>query len=70
MMDVGEWKVEFSGNVNAFVHDAKCEAGTTAVLAGLACGSGGATYDTNNIRTGLLPSWFGFHAERTEGDTK
>ncbi len=73
MMEVGEWKVEFSGNVNAFVSDVKCDAdaGGGLVLSGLACGSfTGADYDDNNIRTGLLPSWLGFHAERTEGSTK
>ena len=76
MMEVGEWKVEFSGNVNGFISDVKCEAdstpaGGTQVLAGLACGSlTGTDYDDNNIRTGLLPSWLGFHAERTEGSTK
>jgi len=71
MMDVGEWKVEFSGNVNGFVSDVKCNAGAGPVLGGLACGSlSGGDYDANNIRTGLLPSWFGFHAERTEENTK
>jgi len=76
MMEVGEWKVEFSGNVNGFVSDVKCEADTTpannsVVLSGLACGSlTGADYDDNNVRTGLLPSWLGFHAERTESNTK
>lgn len=76
MMEVGEWKVEFSGNVNAFVSDVKCEGdpGGGLVLAGLACGSfgtfGGADSDHNNVRTGLLPSWFGFHAERVEQSTK
>ncbi len=70
MMDVGEWKVEFSGNVNGFVSDVKCDAGAGPVLGGLACGSNGSDYDANNIRTGLLPSWFGFHAERTEENTK
>ncbi len=76
MMEVGEWKVEFSGNVNGFVSDVKCEAdstpaGGTQVLSGLACGSlTGTDYNDNNIRTGLLPSWFGFHAERTEENTK
>jgi predicted porin len=41
------------------------------VLAGLACGSlSGGDYKDTNIRTGLLPSWLGFHAERTEGSTK
>jgi predicted porin len=70
MMEVGEWKVEFSGNVNAFLHDLDCEAGAGPVAGGLACGSSGINYSANNVRTGLLPSWFGFHAERTEGDTK
>ncbi len=42
------------------------------VLGGLACGSlsPGNDYKDTNIRTGLLPSWLGFHAERTEGSTK
>jgi predicted porin len=71
MMEVGEWKVEFSGNVNAFVSDVKCESGAGPVASGLACGSlSGGDYDDNNIRTGLLPSWLGFRAERTEGSTK
>lgn len=71
MMEVGEWMVEFSGNVNGFVSDVKCEADPLGpVSGGLACGSAGADYDANNVRTGLLPSWLGFHAERTEGNTK
>jgi hypothetical protein len=72
MMEVGEWKIEFSGNVNAFVSDVKCESDPNGdVFAGLACGSlSGGDYNDNNIRTGLLPSWFGFHAERTEDKTK
>jgi predicted porin len=71
VLDVGEWKVDFSGNVNGFISDVKCEADPAGpVSGGLACGSAGADYDDNNIRTGLLPSWFGFHAERTEGETK
>jgi len=71
MMEVGEWKVEFSGNVNGFISDVKCDAGAGLVLSGLACGSlTGVDYDDNNVRTGLLPSWLGFHAERTEENTK
>ena len=72
MIEVGEWKVEFSGNVNGFLSDVKCESDPAGpVLAGLACGSlSGGDYDDNNVRTGLLPSWFGFHAERTEDNTK
>lgn len=72
MMEVGDWMVDFSGNVNGFISDVKCESDPQGpVLGGLACGSlSGGDYDDNNIRTGLLPSWFGFHAERTEGETK
>src|SRR5687767_6570552 len=70
MMKVGEWNMEFSGNINGFVSDVKCDAGAGPVLSGLACGSAGVDYDDNNVRTGLLPSWFGFHAERTENATK
>ena len=70
MMDVGEWKVEFSGNVNGFVSHVNCDPGAGPILSGLACGSNGLDYDDDNVRTGLLPSWFGFHAERTENATK
>jgi predicted porin len=72
VLEVGDWKVDFSGNINGFISDVKCESDPAGpVLGGLACGSlSGGDYDDNNIRTGLLPSWFGFHAERTEGDTK
>jgi predicted porin len=72
MIEVGDWKVEFSGNVNGFLSDVSCESDPSGpVLSGLACGSlSGGDYDDNNVRTGLLPSWLGFHAERTEGNTK
>jgi predicted porin len=72
MIEVGDWKVEFSGNVNGFLSDVSCESDPAGpVLSGLACGSlSGGDYDDNNVRTGLLPSWLGFHAERTEGNTK
>jgi predicted porin len=72
-IEVGEWKIDFSGNINGFLSDVKCEspAGGGGVLGGLACGSlSGGDYDDNNVRTGLLPSWLGFHAEKTEGDNK
>ena len=70
VLEVGDWKVDFSGNINGFLSDVTCDAGAGPVAGGLACGSGGTDYDDNNVRTGLLPSWFGFHAERTEGNTK
>ena len=31
---------------------------------------GGTDYKDGNVRTGLLPSWLGFHADRTENDLK
>ena len=72
MIEVGDWKVEFSGNVNGFLSDVKCDSDEAGpVLSGLACGSlSGGDYDDNNVRTGLLPSWLGFHAETTAGDVK
>jgi predicted porin len=72
-IEVGEWKIDFSGNINGFFSDVSCEspAGGGAVLGGLACGSlSGGDYDDQNVRTGLLPSWLGFHAEKTDGDNK
>ena len=72
-IEVGEWKIDFSGNINGFASDVKCEspAGGATVGGGLACGSlSGGDYNDNNIRTGLLPSWLGFHAEKTDGDNK
>jgi len=71
VLEVGDWKVDFSGNVNGYLSDVKCEADAQGIVAGgLACGSAGTSYDDNNVRTGLLPAWFGFHAERTDGDSK
>lgn len=63
-MKVADWEIEFSGNVNAFYTTASCDSpgpGTT-VLAGLACVS---PDNDVNVRTGLLPSWFGFAAKTT-----
>ena len=34
MIDVGEWKIEFSGNINGFVSDVKCDAGAGVVARG------------------------------------
>ena len=70
MMDVGEWKLQFSGNVNGYLSNVDCKNSTGPVQGGLACGSLFGDYKDSNVRTGLLPSWLGFHAERTEGSTK
>ena len=77
MMEVGEWQVEFGGNVNAYANWVQCENNNTAtptndglVHAGLACGSLGPDRDVANVRTGLLPSWFGFHATQEKSGFK
>jgi len=66
MMTVGDWQVEFSGNVNSFLTFVECDNDTGGgVAGGLACGSLDTTErEFTDIRTGLLPSWFGFHAEQ------
>lgn len=61
-MQVADWNIEFSGNVNAFYTNASCDDSGATVLAGLACVSAD---DDVNVRTGLLPSWFGFTAKTT-----
>jgi predicted porin len=71
MMEVGDWQVEFGGNVNAYLTSVKCDPDPGGpVDAGLACGSFGADRDVNNVRTGLLPSWFGFHATQEKNGFK
>jgi predicted porin len=63
MMEVGDWQVEFGGNVNAYLTQVDCDNKDGGLVAGgLACGSLAGDRDVGNIRTGLLPSWFGFHA--------
>lgn len=64
-IQVGDWQVEFSGNVNGFATFVDCDnkSGGAVVAGGLACGSLDTTdRKFNDIRTGLLPSWLGFHA--------
>src|SRR4029453_1153594 len=59
-IEVGEWKIDFSGNINGFASDVKCDSPASGAIigGGLACGSlSGGDYNDNNIRTGLLPSW-------------
>ncbi|MFA7097214.1 MAG: porin [Gammaproteobacteria bacterium] len=59
---IGDWNIQFSGNVNAFYTNASCDDTDEVVAAGLACVGDD---DDVNVRTGLLPSWFGFSATTT-----
>ena len=71
MMEVGDWQVEFGGNVNAYLTSVDCQADPNGgVAGGLACGSLAGDRDVGNIRTGLLPSWFGFHATQEKNGFK
>jgi predicted porin len=66
-MQMGDWDVQITGNINGFLTSTECDAGAGVVSAGLACGSDGVDRDLGNIRTGLLPSFFSFHGTQ-EGD--
>jgi len=51
--DAGDWKVNISGNVNAFYVGAGCDNGAnTAIIGGLACTGS----DSTAVRNGLLPA--------------
>ena len=55
--NAGDWKVDISGNVNAFYVGASCDNGAnTAVIGGLACTGS----DSTAVRNGLLRSTAGF----------
>jgi hypothetical protein len=70
-MQMGDWEIQITGNVNGFLTSTECDARSTgAVSGGLACGSNGVDRDLGNVRTGLLPSWFGFSGKQeTDGLT-
>jgi predicted porin len=58
-IEAGDWKLDFSGNINAFYVNASCDHGTnTAVTGGLACTGDNST----SVRNGLLPAAFVFTA--------
>ena len=58
-IEAGDWKLDFSGNINAFYVNASCDHGAnTAVTGGLACTGDNAT----SVRNGLLPAAFVFTA--------
>lgn len=60
-MQMGDWDVQITGNINGFLTATECDPGTGPVAGGLACGSNGLDRDLGNVRTGLLPSFFSFH---------
>lgn len=65
-MKMGDWDIDISGNINGFLTNVDCDTnGNGVVNGGLACGSIGPDRDVGDIRTGLLPSWFGLHAKQT-----
>jgi predicted porin len=63
---MGDWDVDISGNINGFFNSVDCDTNANGPVAGgLACGSLVASdYKAGNVRTGLLPSWLGFHAKQ------
>jgi predicted porin len=63
-MQMGDWDVQITGNIDGFLTNTECDAGSGVVSGGLACGSNGVDRDLGNIRTGLLPSWFSFNAKQ------
>jgi predicted porin len=63
--DAGEWKVNISGNVNAFYVGAGCDDGAnTAVIGGLACTGS----DSAAVRNGLLPAALVFSGTTRQED--
>jgi predicted porin len=61
----GDWKVDISGNVNAFYVGAGCDNGSnTSVTGGLACTGS----DSAAVRNGLLPAAIVFSATSRQGD--
>jgi predicted porin len=63
----GDWKVDISGNVNAFYVGAGCDNGapsTTLITGGLACTGS----DSAAVRNGLLPAALVFSATSRQGD--
>lgn len=67
-MKMGDWDVDISGNINAFFTNVDCNSNNNGTVAGgLACGSMASDRKVGSVRTGLLPSWFGFHAKQDTG---
>ena len=62
----GDWKIDFSGNVNAFYTGSSCDTPTTttSVAGGLACTGDSST----SVRNGLLPAALVFSATSRQAD--
>jgi predicted porin len=62
----GDWKLDFSGNVNGFYVGASCDtpSSTTGVTGGLACAGDNST----SVRNGLLPAALVFSATTRQDD--
>jgi len=62
----GDWKIDFSGNVNAFYVGSSCDTptSTTTVTGGLACTGDSST----SVRNGLLPAALVFSATTRQAD--
>jgi predicted porin len=62
----GDWKIDFSGNVNAFYTGSSCDTptSTTGVTGGLACLGDSST----SVRNGLLPAALVFSATSRQAD--
>jgi predicted porin len=64
-VNAGDWKIDFSGNVNAFYVGAACDNSATAlVVGGLACTGDHAS----SVRNGLLPAALVFSATTRQDD--
>jgi len=62
----GDWKIDFSGNVNAFYVGTSCDnpSSSTAVTGGLACLGD----NSSSVRNGLLPAALVFSATTRQAD--
>ena len=64
-IQAGDWKIDFSGNVNAFYVNTQCDDGAnTTVTGGLACAGDHST----SVRNGLLPAALVFSATSRQAD--
>src|SRR5271154_5230421 len=64
-VQAGDWKLDFSGNVNGFYVSSNCDHNEfTAVTGGLACTGD----NSSSVRNGLLPAALVFSASSRQDD--